>query len=192
MEKLSLREKRLEASLKNMNQKNFNPESMLKGRMAETLVEELLRKSGNAVYRFGYEAIMQNLAQIQQIFDRHTEAGERIRAIPDFIVIDVHGSPIFLEVKFRWNGQLHDDDKVRLERIKNFWSAKMLFVNCFEKPFFRISDPPYVDENGKLTSKPLIEETAWKIDKDVYNEFEALVEKYLAPTLIKPSSPSIQ
>ncbi|KKU52061.1 MAG: hypothetical protein UX72_C0010G0040 [Parcubacteria group bacterium GW2011_GWA2_47_10] len=175
-----------------MNQKNFNPESMLKGRMAETLVEELLRKSGNAVYRFGYEAIMQNLAQIQQIFDRHTEAGERIRAIPDFIVIDVHGSPIFLEVKFRWNGQLHDDDKVRLDRIKNFWSAKMLFVNCFEKPFFRISDPPYVDENGKLTSKPLIEETAWKIDKDVYNEFEALVEKYLAPTLIKPSSPSIQ
>src|SRR3972149_1299879 len=115
-----------------MNQSNF-AESMLKGRMAETLVEELLRKSGNAVYRFGYEAIIQNLAQIQQSFDRHTDAGERIRAIPDFIVIDVNSEPVFLEVKFRWNGKLHPDDMERLKRIKDFWSAKILFVNCSEK-----------------------------------------------------------
>jgi hypothetical protein len=45
-----------------MDQKNINnqdnfTESMLKGRMAETLVGELPRKSGNTVYRFGYEAI---------------------------------------------------------------------------------------------------------------------------------------
>ena len=167
-----------------MNQSNF-AESMLKGRMAETLVEELLRKSGNAIYRFGYEAIIQNLAQIQQSFDRHTETGERIRAIPDFIIIDLKGNPIFLEVKFRWNGQLHDNDKERLERIKKFWSAKIIFVNCSQKPFFQISSPPYIDEAGKLLSKPLFEENAWRIDPVKYKEFEELVEKYLAPTLIK-------
>lgn len=167
-----------------MNQSNF-AESMLKGRMAETLIEELLRKSGNTIYRFGYEAIIQNLSQIQQSFDRHTEAGERIRAIPDFIVIDIKGDPIFLEVKFRWNGQLHDDDKERFERIKKFWNAKIIIVNCSQKPFFLISNPPYIDVKGDIKCKPLVEETAWKIDKDVYNEFENLVEKYLAPTLIK-------
>src|SRR3989344_8269239 len=157
-----------------MNQNNF-AESMLKGRMAETLVDELLRKSGNTIYRFGYEAIIQNLSQIQQSFDRHTEAGERIRAIPDFIVIDLKGEPIFLEVKFRWNAQLHDDDKKRLERINKFWKAKIIIVNCSQKPFFQISNPPYIDEKGDIKRKPLMEETAWKIDKDIYNEFEGLV-----------------
>ena len=170
-----------------MNQNNF-AEGMLKGRMAETLVDEMLRKSGNTVYRFGYEAILQNLTQIKKAFDAHSEVGEKIRAIPDFIVIDVNGNPIFLEVKFRWDGKPHDDDKVRLERIKHFWSAKMIFVNCFERPFFRISDPPYLDEKGILISKPLIEEAAWKIDMSVYDEFEALVDKYMTPMLITPKS----
>lgn len=65
-----------------MNQiNNFSPEKMLKGRMAETMVEELLKKSGNTVYRFGYEAIMQNLTQLKRNFDAHSDAGERIRAI---------------------------------------------------------------------------------------------------------------
>jgi len=167
-----------------MNQINF-PESMLKGRMAETLVEELLRKSGNTIYRFGYEAILQNLTQIQKSFDANNETGDRIRAIPDFIVIDIKGEPLFLEVKFRWNAQLHADDKVRLERIKNFWNAKIVFVNCSEKPFFRIANPPYTNEKGDLICKPLNEETAWKIDPAIYAEFEGLVEKYLTPTLIK-------
>jgi hypothetical protein len=166
-----------------MNQNNF-AEGMLKGRMAETLVDGLLRKSGNTVYRFGYEAILQNLSQIKKAFDAHTEVGERIRAIPDFIVIDINGNPIFLEVKFRWDGKLHNEDMERLERIKKFWSAKMIFVNCSKRPFFQVSDAPYIDENGSLISKPLIEETAWKIDPKIYEEFELLVEKYLAPTLV--------
>ena len=62
-----------------MNQINNFAEGILKGRMAETLIEELLKKSGNTVYRFGYEAIMQNLTQLQKSFDIHSEMGEKIR-----------------------------------------------------------------------------------------------------------------
>lgn len=172
-----------------MNQKNINnqnnfAESMLKGRMAETLVEELLRKSDNTVYRFGYEAILQNLSQIKKAFDVHTEVGKKIRALPDFIVIDTKGDPIFLEVKFRANGVPHDDDTERLDRVKKFWNAKMIFVNCSKKPFFRVSDPPYFGEDGKFISKPLIEEGEWKIDKEVYKKYESLVEKYLGQALV--------
>jgi hypothetical protein len=164
---------------------NFG-ESMLKGRMAETLVEELLRKSGNTVYRFGYEAIMQNLIQIKKDFDKtHSVVGERIRSIPDFVIIDKNGDPLLLEVKYRWNGKIHEDDIERLKRIQSFWKAKIIFVNCSEKPFFRISNSPYLDKDNHLVSSPLIEETSWKIDKIIYDEFEALIEKYLTPTLIK-------
>ncbi len=165
------------------NKNNF-VESMLKGRMTESLVEELLKESGNVVYRFGFEAIIQNLTQIKKSFDSYSEAGERIRSIPDFIVIDTNGTSIFLEVKFRWNGKPHDDDRLRLERIQSFWNAKIIFVNCIEKPFFRISSSPYIDKRGGLVVKPLIEEIDWKINKTAYDKAESLVEKYLASSFI--------
>lgn len=165
----------------------FNPESMLKGRMAETMVEELLKRSGNTVYRFGYEAIMQNLTQIKKNFDLHSDAGEKIRAIPDFIVINTKGDPVFLEVKYRWNGLLHEHDKERLKKIGAFWSAKIVFVNCLTQPFFKISNPPYIDGMGELIEKPLSKETSWRIDPEVYKEMETLVSKYLTPNLFPPS-----
>jgi len=173
-----------------MNPKNFDPESMLKGRMAETLVEDLLKQSGNIVYRFGYEAILQNLTQIQQNFSRYSDVGERIRTIPDFIVIDVEGNPVFLEVKFRWDGKSHNNDKERLNLISEFWKAKIIIVNRTEKPYFQVVNPPYFDKDGLLLGKPLIEENSWKIDKAVYDKFETLVEKYLTPTLISQDNNS--
>ena len=167
-----------------MNQHNFDPENMLKGRMAETLVDDLLKQSGNNVYRFGYEAILQNLTQIQQTFARHTDAGERIRAIPDFIVVDKEGNPIFLEVKFRWDSKPHDEDLEKFKRIGELWKATMIIVNRSTKPYFRISKPPYLDEKGSFIWEPLLENKCWKIDKTVYEKFEDLVEKYLIPSII--------
>ena len=162
----------------------MNPENVLKGRMAETLVEELLKQSGNVVYRFGYEAVVQNLSQLEANFDRRSEVGERIRAIPDFIVIDKKGKPIFVEVKFRWKPELHKEDYRMLEMINRFWAANIIFVNCWEQPYFRISIPPYIGKNKKLILKPLIQESNWQISKDLYEACEELVRRYLTPTLI--------
>lgn len=160
-------------------------ENILKGRMAETLVEELLRQSGNAVYRFGYEAIVQNLAQLNECFDRYCEVGEKIRAIPDFIVVDRKGEPDFVEVKFRWKPEVkYEKDYKILEKIGKFWAAKIIFVNCWEQPYLRISEPPYMDKNKNLNQKPLLEKNNWRIDKKLYTECEELVYKYLTPTLI--------
>jgi hypothetical protein len=163
----------------------MKPESMLKGRMAETLVEELLRQSGNTVYRFGYESIVQNLAQLANSFDRYSEVGEKIRAIPDFIVVSKKGKPDFVEVKFRWKPEMqYEEDYKKIEKIGKFWSAKIIFVNCWKQPYFRISESPYLDKNKNLKSKPLIEEKDWEIDKKLYDNYEELVHKYLTPTLI--------
>ncbi len=164
-------------------------ESMLKGRMAETLVEEMLKKCGNQVYRFGYESTLQNLTQLEAKFDKHTEVSERMRAIPDFIVIDGEGKPAFVEVKFRKDpmDELHEETIDKLERVEKYWNAEMIFVNCAEAPYFRISRPPYF-KNPSLpkrgvVSEPLMSVAAWNIKKDVYAEYESLVEKYLAPTV---------
>ena len=156
--------------------------------MAETLVEELLKSSGNIVYRFGYEAIVQNLVQLESNFDRNSEVGERIRAIPDFIVIDKTGNPTFLEVKFRWNSELGKDDPARLDRVNKFWNARIVFVSCREKPYFRASEPPYINGKNELVLKPILDINEWRIDKKVYDEYEQLVHRYLTPTLVPPKN----
>lgn len=161
----------------------MNAESMLKGRMAETLFEELMKQSGNIVYRFGYESVVQNLAHLEEKFNRYNDVGEKIRSIPDFIVLDKDGTPTLVEVKFRFKPELHPNDFKRLELIDKVWKAQLVLVNCWEQPYFRISNPPYI-KNKKLSLSPLIEEKKWMIDKKIYNEFEILVHKYLTPTLV--------
>lgn len=164
-------------------------ENILKGRMAETLVEEMLRTSGNTVYRFGYESIVQNLTQLEQSFDTYATVGERIRAIPDFIVIDGKGEPTFVEVKFRFDAAkpLHDETIEVLERVEKYWNSLIIFVNCTEEPYFRICKPPYFKTFSQpkrgLVFEPLSSVEAWNISPEVYAEYEALVKKYLTPTL---------
>ena len=166
----------------------MNPESMLKGRIAETLVEELLRQSGNIVYRFGYEAIVQNLTQLKESFDRNSDVGERIRVMPDFIVIDKEGKPVFVEVKFRRKPELYKSDYKKIEKINKLWSATIIFVNCYERPYFRISDPPYIDRDKNLIQRPLLQETSWEIDQKLYDAYEDLVYRYLTLSVVSPEN----
>lgn len=162
---------------------------MLKGRMAEALCEEMLRAAGNQVYRFGYEAVLQNLSQLDRNFDGSTAVGERIRAIPDLIVIDKAGNPLFVEVKFRADprSQPFDDLIEKLERVEQYWDALIIFVNAVEKPYFRVSRPPYfknfsIPKRG-FAFEPLIDEKQWGITPELYDKYEALVEKYLMPVV---------
>ena len=168
-----------------MTQNNF-AESMLKGRMAETLFEELMKESGNIVYRFGYEAIVQNLIQLEEKFSRYSDVGEKIRSIPDFIVLDKKGEPLLVEVKFRArpNDPIHRDTVEILRRLEKSWSATLVLVNCWEQPYFRIAKPPYFDSKKQLQLKPLSSTVEWDIKLDVYEEYEMLVHKYLTPTLV--------
>jgi hypothetical protein len=181
---------------KNSNENHY-AENMLKGRMAETLVDEMLKRSDNLVYRFGYEAVLQNLAQIEKHFDRDSDMAQRLRAIPDFVVMDENGMPSFVEVKFRRDplDSLHDETIERLERVEKYWNASIIFVNSVEKPYFRICKPPYFKNFSQpkrgLVFEPLTSMAQWNISADVYNEYEALVEKYLSPNLKQDSKQDI-
>lgn len=156
---------------------SLEPESILKGRIAEGLVEELLKKSGNKVYRFGYEAVLQNLTQLEKVFDRESEVGQRIKSIPDFIVISKEGKPFFVEVKFRTDFVVYSKDIRRIELIEKFWRAKIIIVTP-EKPYFRISSSPYLNKKQEWTWIPLEEDQNFGIAADVFKKFNGLVEKY--------------
>jgi len=155
----------------------IDPESILKGRMAEGLVEELLKQCGNKVYRFGYEAVLQNLTQLEKVFDRESEVGQRIKSIPDFIVINKEGKPFFVEAKFRTDFIVYSKDIKRIELIEKFWRAKIIIVTP-EKPYFRISSSPYLNGKQEWNWKPLEEDQDLRITPDVLKQFDGLVEKY--------------
>jgi hypothetical protein len=158
----------------------WNPEDLLKGRMAEALVEELLKRSGNKVYRFGYESVLQNLTQVERAFDRQTEVGQQIRSIPDFLVLNRTGKPFFVEVKFRLDPEWKFDDRITvLKNIERFWKAKVIMVTL-QQPYFRVASPPYFDENGKLRFEDLENDDDLDVTIGQLEDAERLIEDYFS------------
>ena len=155
----------------------MDPENILKGRMAESLVEELLKQCGNRVYRFGYESILQNLTQLEKVFDRESEVGKRISSIPDFIVINKKGKPFFIEVKFRTELIIYSKDIGRLVYINKFWQAKIVLVTT-QSPYFRVSASPYLNEKQQWNWISLEEDHDLETSDIVLKYFNELVEKH--------------
>lgn len=164
--------------------KNWWLENITKGRIAETLVNELLRRAGFRVYRFGYEAVLQNLTQTEHnILRGEDDVVRQIRSIPDFLV--VKSKPLFVEVKFksRWKLSLDEnavedrDILLQLDRIAHFWKAKVIFITT-EQPYFRVSGPPYHD-GKKIIFADLVTDQDFEIPCGTFAEFNDLVRKYL-------------
>ena len=72
--------------------------NMIKGRIAEALVEQLFIKLGYRVYRYGMEntipGIMQLLGQVKD------EVSNTIKRMPDLVIQNKTGQAYFIEVKF--------------------------------------------------------------------------------------------
>jgi len=156
----------------------WSPENILKGRMGEALIDELLSNSGNTVYRFGYETILQNLTQSDREFDRETETGQQISCTPDFVVVNQYKKPFFVEVKFRSSLSRHVDEFIRdLNKIQKFWRAKVIVV-IPEEPYFRIMNPPYIDGRGNLIFSNLEDDPDLNVSCEDLKNFCSLVQKY--------------
>ena len=137
--------------------------NVVKGRIAETLVEEMFKNSGYKVYRFGYEAILQNISQ-SHIKLQDSETKEKIRSIPDFIVVSPKGSIQLIEVKYSSSGKLNRSE---LQKYLDFWSESRIIIVTPNEPHFRIS---YIAQFMK-------DEKTWKLEKDRYTKIDPEIIK---------------
>jgi hypothetical protein len=151
-------------------------ENMIKGRIAEALIEELLRACGNKVYRFGYESILQNLVQNGSRFDRHSPNGEQLRSIPDFVVVNDVGKSFFVEVKFRADPAWLVKDQL-LRQLKEYWQAKLVLVTT-SKPYFRVLDPQSLFED-ELLFGALEADPDFNVRRRPLEKCERLVKRFL-------------
>lgn len=161
-------------------------ESILKGRIAENLTEELLLKCGNRVYRFGGDRIMQDLEQAKISFSREGKIGEKISSIPDFVVFNKKKKFLFLEVKFRSDPEsLEEELLLDKESLEKFWEAKIVLITSKNDPYFRVLTPPYFSKEKKegwpipvLNWSPIEDDADIGADPEILKEFNELVEKY--------------
>lgn len=147
----------------------LNPENMIKARIAETIVEEMFRRSGYQVYRFGYESVLQNLVQNKNRIDKGHDVGQTVAHMPDFLVVR-DNIPDFIEVKYRKSGKLN------VKRLQSWSQGRVLLVFPFP-PYFKISRVEEFKKTGKLYD--LDKDRFIPISKKIIGKFIPLVEKYL-------------
>lgn len=82
---------------------------MIKGKIAETLIEQLFLSHKYTVYRYGMEYTMPGFAESMRGIQN--EAADRIRNMPDFVVQHrLYKETFFVEVKFRADGYFSSKD----------------------------------------------------------------------------------
>jgi len=163
-----------------------NSENIIKGKLAESLVEQLLKAIGCRVYRLGSEAMLENIVQLEDEFNKDSSLGKKIASIPDFVVMGNREKPIFVEVKFRTDPEsLEEELLLEKESLERFWEAKIVLVTAKEKPYFRVLTPPYFSKEKREgwpipvpNWKPLEMDTDLGCDAKTIKEFEELAKKY--------------
>lgn len=78
---------------------SFYKENMIKGRIAETLIEELFLSLGYSVFRYGMENTVPGIMSLLK--GVRGDVATNIRRMPDFVVQNKSGEVFFIEVKFR-------------------------------------------------------------------------------------------
>jgi len=74
---------------------------LIKGRLAEAIIEEMFVSCGYEVHRFGMENMMPNL--VRALTENHSPIATQIKKMPDFI-IKKDKAVFFIEVKYRADG----------------------------------------------------------------------------------------
>ncbi len=93
-------------SYSNVSEKDLSYRyNMIKGRIAETLIQELFLSLGYNVFHYGMEntipAIMKLLKNVK------SDVAKDIRSMPDFVIQNPNNNEVyFVEVKFRASGKL--------------------------------------------------------------------------------------
>ena len=150
---------------------------LVKGRVAETLIEELFLNAGYGVFRFGMENTVPGVVKYLR-YDK-SDTATNIRRMPDFVIQRKNQRPYFIEVKFRANEYFSIDDlKERDYPYKEclFIIISMKHIKCISYQELeagdRISPEP---ENRKFY---LGNRSEFQLDKNIIIQFLDLVDNF--------------
>lgn len=171
-----------------MNNFNFT-ESLVKGKIAETIFEQMLRnaqykkengewESVFTVLHFGYEHVLPELAKNKEIKKGKNVTLDAIRTAPDFAVVNNKTKKVnLIEVKYRTHRSKKDTLKVA-KKMEESWITAKLFLATPEGFYFD-NIKNIIKNNGEIKKlvHPNITENTQKIYLDLLIKYEINPEK---------------
>lgn len=103
-------------------------ESVIKGRIAETIIEELFLTLNWRVFRYGMENTIPGVMELLKGIN--SKVSQNIKRMPDFVVQNPETNEVFfIEVKFRKSGNFDINDK----SLKNYPYTNAYFILVSKK-----------------------------------------------------------
>jgi hypothetical protein len=141
--------------------------SMIKGRIAETLMQELFLSLGYNVFRYGMENTIPGIMELLK--GVRSDVAQEIRRMPDFVVQDPRSKAVyFIEVKFRANGEFKYKD---LPNNYPYENAYIILVSKKHIKCITVQELKDGDEITSLTKNYLGSRKEFNLNKKVIIEF---------------------
>jgi hypothetical protein len=141
--------------------------NMIKGRIAETLIQELFLSLGYNVFRYGMENTIPGIMELLK--GVKSEVATEIRRMPDFVVQNPRSNEVFfIEVKFRKSGEFTYKD---LPRDYPYGNAYIVLVSKSHIKCISIKELEEGKEIAHSTRNYLGSRKEFALDKKVIVDF---------------------
>jgi hypothetical protein len=141
--------------------------SMIKGRIAETLIQELFLSLGYNVFRYGMENTIPGVMELLK--GVRSEVAEEIRRMPDFVLQNPKNKEVyFVEVKFRADGEFTFNELPKHYPYENayFIIVSKRHIKCLSFAELRAGKEITPSSHNYLGNR-----SEFELDKDVIIEF---------------------
>ena len=140
---------------------------MIKGRIAETLIQELFLSLDYSVFRYGMENTVPGVMELLK--GVRSEVAQEIRRMPDFVVQNrANGEVFFVEVKFRAN------EEFKLKDLPKNYPYRNAFIILVSKKHIKCITVPELEAGQEIapTSKNYLGyRKEFGLDKEVIKDF---------------------
>jgi len=141
--------------------------NMIKGRIAETLIQELFLSLKYPVFSYGMENTIPGIMELLK--GVRTEVANEIRRMPDFVVQNPHTTDVyFIEVKFRANGSFKRSD---LPKSYAWENAFFIIVSKKHIKCISFEELENKEEITPTSKNYLGNRKEFALDKEVIKEF---------------------
>ncbi len=166
--KYKLAEEDQEEFIPGMNDKEFQYRyGMIKGRIAETLIQELFLTLGYNVFRYGMENTIPGIMELLK--GVRSDVAQEIRRMPDFVMQNPKTKDVyFVEVKFRASGEFRFKD---LPKNYPYTNAFIVLVSKRHIKCITVAELEQGKEITPSSQNYLGNRKEFSLDKDVIIEF---------------------
>lgn len=156
-------------------QKHFR-ESMIKGRIAETLIQELFLSLDYNVFRYGMENTIPGIMELLK--GVKNDVSTNIRQMPDFVIQNPRNNDVFfVEVKFRANGEFSYRD---LPKDYAYGNAYIILVSKKHIKCLSVDELESGQEMTPTSKNYLGSRKEFDLDKDIIIDFCQFATQFFA------------